>query len=236
MHFANSPLPAAGPTLTLEITAMHRSKNFELLVPFGRLLFVGMLSLGAASAMAANQIVTLRSPAPGGEVTLELAPNVHASRPRGTDFLVFHVEYPSGRSVPENPSGIPSPSVLRITLEPAGTRKTRTEWMVSRALPQRPPNPNAREWLVGEENGVRVYAYRTRQGDEPETQVFTATDGSLVGVQLAYPPFVMNRASRRYMGDTEITYSSPRAVDPRRMDDFVLTFLKNNVSVVVRAN
>jgi hypothetical protein len=169
------------------------------------------------------------------EVTLSLAHGVQAIQPARTGFLIFHVEYPSGRSVAENPLQIPSRSVLRITLEPLGGHKTRTEWMVSRALPQRPSSPNGREWLAKEEHGLRVYARRTRQGNEPETHVFTGTDGSLVGVELAYPPFVMNRGSRRYMEDLEVTYLAPQGVDSRSMDEFVLTFLKRAVSILPRA-
>ena len=216
-------------------TQRHCSRTSEFLAPVARLLVVGIFVVSAASANATGPIVTLRSPSSGDEVTLELAPDAQGTQPRNTGFLVFHVEYPSGKPLLYSPVAIPSPSVLRITLEPAGVHKTRTEWMVSRALPQRPASPNGREWLVREEHGARVYAYRTRQGDEPETHVFTATDGSLVGVQMAYPPFVMNRASRRYLGGMEVTYSAPRAIDPRRMDDFVLTFLKSNVSILVRS-
>jgi hypothetical protein len=221
-------------TFTLELTANASStlRRVAVVLCVARCVAVALLLASAASAKDGDQIITLASPSKRGEVTLRLAHGVQSAQPRNTGFLVLHVEYPSGRSVAKNPLTIPSPSVLRVTLEPLGGHRTRTEWMVSQALPQRPPDPKGREWLAREEGGIRVYAYRTRQGNEPETHVFTGTDGYLVGVQLAYPPFVMNTASRRYFRDLEVTYLSPPRVDPRSMDDFVLTFLRKNVSIV----
>ncbi|MBK6007266.1 hypothetical protein JJB11_14290 [Ramlibacter ginsenosidimutans] len=43
-----------------------------------------------------------------------------------------------------------------------------------------------------------------------------------------------NSVSRRYMEDIEVTYLSPKGVDVRSMDEFVLAFLKRNVSILGR--
>jgi hypothetical protein len=196
-----------------------------------RWLALALLLPGGASAKPNDQVVTLS--APSFEVRLALDSGVKATLGPSKSFLRLYVEFPSGKSLREPP--FPSPSLLLMFILPVEPgRKTQTEWMVSHALPRRPERPGGREWLVRETADLRVYARRTKSGDEPETHVFTGTDGSLVGVQLGYSIFLKNKASRRYMQDLEVTYQYPRELDARRMDEFVLTFLQRNLSILER--
>jgi hypothetical protein len=186
------------------------------------------LAGGGASAEEREHVVTLLGPATDVTLVIERGVQEHVAPALGS--LTLYVDYPSGKSV--KGVAFPRPSTMRVLvrpISPGGT--TRTEGLVKRALPQRPLQPGGREWLVHESGGIRVFAHRTRSGEEPETHAFLGSDGSLVGVRRGHGVFHMNEASRRYQQRLEILYQYPRELDERALDEFLLDFLRKSVSV-----
>lgn len=188
----------------------------------------GLVLSGGVSAEERDQVLTLIGAA--SEVTLVISAGVPVYASPSSSSLTIHVDYPSGKAVKE--PVFPRPSTVRalfLPIPPGGS--TRAEGLVRRALLQRPAQPAGREWLVSDKGGMRVYAYRTRTGEEPETHVFSGSDGSLVGVQRGYSVLLMNEGSRRYMQRLEVLYQYPRELDVRMMDAFLLGFIQRNISV-----